>query len=136
MAENLSLNFPGMQLKKPINMKDPKEELPRMPNEFDPLGAISGYGATKTEINVLNKISELLDSLSKQTFTYKKVSEDPKSYDYEVYYKGELYGRYGAPVEKVIVMLVDALEKGYNEGAKFIMTELIDHIHTDHNGSK
>ena len=85
-------------------------------------------GAVDVDILYLNKLSELLDKLMKTHFTYRKMSESTDSYDYQVYFDGEPFAQYGAPIEKMVVMLVGALETGYKAGGKFVLTEMLNTI--------
>lgn len=60
-------------------------------------------------------------------YTYKKKSINVSDFMYDVFYKGQPYCEYSSPSEKVIVMLVEALEKGHRTGG----LALIDSILTD-----
>jgi hypothetical protein len=94
----------------------------------DLIPSLRKAGGTDVDILYLNKLSELLDKLIKTHFTYKKMSESTDSYDYQVYFNGEPFMQYGAPFEKVVVMLVDALERGYRTGGQFVLNEMLDTI--------
>ena len=109
-------------------------KLPEMPNEFDPLGAISGYGASKAQIDILNKMVAILPVLDKPHFTYKRTNIESVGYldkvTYEVYFEGKLYSTYTVPFEKIIIMIVEALDNGFRMGGKFVISDLIENIST------
>ena len=113
-------------------MKEEKTEDPT--SEFDPLGHLSGFATARTHIEILTVLKDNLDQFSKDHFTWKRISiVDLGNLDkitYEVYFDGELFSTYAVPFEKMLVLIVEALETGYRLGGKTIMNLVIDSMKT------